>query len=578
MLTHNPCCLLQSILLSSLSFYVIYIAGRLGWALALVDPEEMPYMADLHVFLGRKLTSAVNVPPYCLTGMSTDMVHYGSVPEAILMEEMESLQRILSRQISGGHASDVETVQSLHKVCANAMKQFRKSRPDASREGVRRAKELSNNNGGFGNFPPHPLLAHWERQQHVITHKKGVGTAVIASEASTEDFEAFWEERKKRDEFLLAMANFRPKETIFESQASILRSSTSVKSSQVDKNKSDALSSKARFESGLLAMKNMRRQMRLIKSKCVVAGSATALAQNSESDAANSSDPVLTEGADPPTGSSCFSVESDREIGDSKPSMDTVGYDKKRMSKAERKRLKVGQKSATIVNNEERGILKKGRDFRDNENYIDVESAYDERSRKIDASLQPSAGEGNSLRSNALRLEESMLNILGDESADLVKHHRIMRWDKSKRKYVQTTLGAETSGDSKSKRLKVESGQLVKHDKAKLGQLYEKWQKKTHKSIGRISVFDDVVDNEDIQADTEVSFRVQRSGPKGFGAKDQPKKKSAAQIKKEREDKNNLKLKNMKKTDRKRFESRNKSKSSDATAHIKKKRPFKGRR
>jgi len=207
-----------------------------------------------------------------------------------------------------------------------------------------------------------------------------------------------------------------------------------------------------------------------------------------------------------------------------------------------------------------------------------LESAYDERSRKIDASLQPSAGEGNSLRSNALRLEESMLNILGDESADLVKHHRIMRWDKSKRKYVQTTLGAETSGDSKSKRLKVESGQLVKHDKAKLGQLYEKWQKKTHKSIGRISVFDDVVDNEDIQADTEVSFRVQRSGPKGFGAKDQPKKKSAAQIKKEREDKNNLKLKNMKKTDRKRFESRNKSKSSDATAHIKKKRPFKGRR
>jgi len=29
-------------------------AGRLGWALSLVDPEEMPYMIDLHVFLGRK--------------------------------------------------------------------------------------------------------------------------------------------------------------------------------------------------------------------------------------------------------------------------------------------------------------------------------------------------------------------------------------------------------------------------------------------------------------------------------------------------------------------------------------------
>jgi hypothetical protein len=410
-------------------------------------------------------------------------------------------------------------------------------------------------------------------------HKKGAGTTAIASEASTADFEAFWEERKKRDEFLLAMANFRPKETIFESQASILRSSTSVKSSQVDKNKSDALSSKARFESGLLAMKNMRRQMRLIKSKCIVAGSATAMAaQNSESDAVNSTDPVLTEGTDPSIGSSYFSAESDREIGDRKPSMDTVGYEKKRMSKAERKRLKVGQKSATIVNNEERGILKKGKDFRDNENYIDVESAYDERSRKIDASLQPSAGEGNSLRSNALRLEESMLNILGDESADLVKHHRIMRWDKSKRKYVQTTLGAESSGESKSKRLKVESGQLVKHDKAKLGQLYEKWQKKTHKSIGRISVFDDVVDSEDVQAARDVNIRVQRSGPAGFDTKDQPKRKSAAQIRKEREDRSNLKRKNMKKSDRKRFESRNKAKSSDAAANIKKKQNLRGKR
>ena len=73
-------------------------------------------MADLHVFLGRKLTSAVNIPPYGLTGMSTDMVHYGSVPEAILMEEMESLQRILSRQISGGHAGDASVHAGV--VCA----------------------------------------------------------------------------------------------------------------------------------------------------------------------------------------------------------------------------------------------------------------------------------------------------------------------------------------------------------------------------------------------------------------------------------------------------------------------------
>ena len=79
----------------------------------------------------------------------------------------------------------------------------------------------------------------------------------------------------------------------------------------------------------------------------------------------------------------------------------------------------------------------------------------------------------------ALRIEEAMLDIVGDENDELVQKQRMMRWDKSKRKYIQTTVGAERSGESRSKKLRLESGQIVKSDKLKLGELYEKWQKKT---------------------------------------------------------------------------------------------------
>lgn len=76
-------------------------AGRIGFCWGLVEPEELPYMVDLHLFLGRKLTTSRGatstertdlegdsdeamkydiVEPYTLQDMTPEMVHYGSVP------------------------------------------------------------------------------------------------------------------------------------------------------------------------------------------------------------------------------------------------------------------------------------------------------------------------------------------------------------------------------------------------------------------------------------------------------------------------------------------------------------------
>jgi hypothetical protein len=163
--------------------------------------------------------------------------------------------------------------------------------------------------------------------------------------------------------------------------------------------------------------------------------------------------------------------------------------------------------------------------------------------------MQPSAADAKSGMASALRLEEAMLDIVGDENSDFVKKQRITRWDKSKRKYVQTTIGMETSNMSKTKKLKLESGQLVNSDKLKLGELYEKWQKKTNKSIGRVGVFDDVsVGDDDGAAD-----------PSGYARKTKVNKnanklpseiKTASQIKKKREADKKQKIKNMPKKER----------------------------
>jgi hypothetical protein len=68
-------------------------------------------------------------------------------------------------------------------------------------------------------------------------------------------------------------------------------------------------------------------------------------------------------------------------------------------------------------------------------------------------------------------MEEAILDIVGDEQDDFAQKQRMMRWDKARRKYVQTTFGSELSGDSKSKKLRLESGKLIKRDKIKLGDI-----------------------------------------------------------------------------------------------------------
>jgi ATP-dependent RNA helicase DDX54/DBP10 len=528
-------------------------AGRIGYCWGLVEPDELPYMIELHLFLGRRPCAneikgedgdkGKNELSYTLSEMTPEMVHYGSVPESVLTEEVENVERIRKAELSG--SAQAETLRSLTKTCRNAMKQYRRTRTEASREAIRRAKAILEGDrqqtgqrvGCGGTIPPHPLLQGIERQRQKTGETKA---AEIGGGIGGLD------NIRKREEFLRALSNFRPRESVFEAFATGKNKDVGI-ASHVDfgrttsKNKNDS-------SAALNAMKNMRRQMRMARDKgssLVVAGSANALELNGDIvDVAGSESDEEEDNALPET---------------KKTKLSAPVEDKRRLSKAERRRLK--KDPDTVMEDAPANTQDKpkkemsGSDFRDPnfymENNFTSNSEEAQRSRKIEASMQPSAaGTVRGSMGHALRLEEAMLDIVGDDNEELVKNQRMTRWDKSKRKYVQTTVGSELSGDSKTKKTRLESGQLVKNDKMKLGQLYVKWQKKTNRSVGRTGVFDDV-DGAGAPAETGKKMKGTkgaRDGGKASGGDDGGDEvKTSTSIKKEREKKQNMNMKNMKK-------------------------------
>ena len=567
-------------------------AGRIGFCFALVEPDELPYMVDLHLFLGRRLCTAdgvVNtnkigkgggdgedsghnqsddgsrpIESYTMNEMTPEMTHFGSIPESILTLEVENVRRIMDSEMAG--TDRAELMRSLSRVCQNAMKQYRRTRPEASKEAVRRAKSIlegqkmkTGQRVGGASISPHPLLRGLEMEQYKQAKSKGK----IGSLNNLDNI-------KKRNDFLKALSQFRPKETVFEAFATGGGKETGVLS-QVDKGRTVASTKKHDSSYAMTSMKNMRRQMRMVRDKgstLVVAGSEIAQDDNVEVDENN--DLGNDEGK--------IGREESSKTQARRPTKPVI-QTKARMSKAERRRLKKNPNASSAISNtiqEKRKKNMRGRDFRDGAFFIENDYASNseeaQRQRRMEAAMQPSAANSmKGITGNAMRLEEAMLDVVGDENEQLVKKQRMMRWDKSKRKYVQTSVGAELSGTSYSKRVKLESGAIVKKDKLKLGEIYEKWQKKTNRSVGRSGVFDNDGGDDDAIA-TSSSSKQKQGGKKKKGksrdTEDGPI--SAKTIQQTRADSVNTKQKNMVKSDRSRLEKRNKTEENASMAQLKK--------
>ncbi|XP_021573201.1 ATP-dependent RNA helicase DDX54 [Carlito syrichta] len=118
-------------------------AGRSGTAYSLVAPDEVPYLLDLHLFLGRSLTLArPHEEPSGVAGVDGVL---GRVPQSVVDEEDSSLQSTLEAS---------QELRGLGHVASNAQQQYVRSRPAPSPESIKRAKELD-----LARLGLHPLFS-----------------------------------------------------------------------------------------------------------------------------------------------------------------------------------------------------------------------------------------------------------------------------------------------------------------------------------------------------------------------------------------------------------------------------------
>ncbi|KAG9353870.1 hypothetical protein JZ751_011994 [Albula glossodonta] len=113
-------------------------AGRSGTAYSLVCTDEVPFVFDLHLFLGRPIQLALPEQLQDADGV------FGRVPQTVLDDE-EAL-------LITAHQNSLD-LQNLRRVSENAYKQYLKSRPSPSPESFKRVK-----NTELSSMAVHPLL------------------------------------------------------------------------------------------------------------------------------------------------------------------------------------------------------------------------------------------------------------------------------------------------------------------------------------------------------------------------------------------------------------------------------------
>ncbi|XP_054449931.1 ATP-dependent RNA helicase DDX54 isoform X2 [Pteronotus mesoamericanus] len=118
-------------------------AGRSGTAYSLVAPDEVPYLLDLHLFLGRALSLAC--PQEEPSGAGGVDGVLGRVPQSVVDDEDCSVRSTLEASLE---------LRGLGRVADNAQQQYVRSRPAPSPESIKRAKELDLTGLGL-----HPLFS-----------------------------------------------------------------------------------------------------------------------------------------------------------------------------------------------------------------------------------------------------------------------------------------------------------------------------------------------------------------------------------------------------------------------------------
>lgn len=115
-------------------------AGRSGIAYSLLSRDDLPYLVDLHLFLGRKL-EAVPEPPVtqeqAQAALDSADKTKASLVGGFFKETMDGCSERVKQIMDAS-----PELQPLVRVANNAFSRYCRTRPPASNESVRRAREL----------------------------------------------------------------------------------------------------------------------------------------------------------------------------------------------------------------------------------------------------------------------------------------------------------------------------------------------------------------------------------------------------------------------------------------------------
>jgi ATP-dependent RNA helicase DDX54/DBP10 len=167
--------------------------------------------------------------------------------------------------------------------------------------------------------------------------------------------------------------------------------------------------------------------------------------------------------------------------------------DKVRLSRAARKKMKklhlpiftrrpAAPSDSGVELTMSEPVLREGGSFQDPRFYMTY-GTEDEKAVFSEASMQPKSNLRDRETQGANMLEYALLDVAPDAAADLNAKRRIMRWDAKKRKFVKQSLEEMAQSGKGSKRIRTESGTVVRGSSAPAGELYAKWKKKTRREI-----------------------------------------------------------------------------------------------
>jgi len=511
--------------------------GRIGFALSLVEPDEMPYVCDVTSFLGKEIKNkyepevdgGVEVIQtdgtlgYNLETMTPNMVHTGLLPQDVIDEENDFLKRSLA---------DDDILLQMWKTSENGMIQYKRTRTEASHVGVKLAKATKKSQVVKD---IHPLIVGCDPTKC---------SKLVADKAA----------------FVRMLQTFRPAQTVFESGIGTGTASKAVKGVQ----KKGGKDSK-----GVEMMKALRKATAagLERNKDKIKAMATLeFDETKQSNDWEELDVGVTD--EYPDADEVY----DHDDGNAEEENSIIEDDMKaesrapRLSIAERRKLKkkgFSQDDMNVVLHKKieaskyisdatsAGSTKAG-DYKDRRFYMSYGNE-NEKERFEEDNLQPQSNLRSHESQSASMLEQAMLDVDPEDAMAMNNKKRMLRWDAKKRKFVKQSLEEMANSKRGPKRLRTESGVLIKGSSLPQGEMYEKWKKKSKREINNDSAMGG--NNDDADDDRpRPSFKVNTN------VKDELK--SAHEIRKSRKQKDKVKLKNMEKDKRSQVMGKMKQKSS----------------